>query len=370
MRILQLGKFYPVRGGVEKVMSDLTRGLGDRGVECDMLCASLPPQEPGVIPYGAHSRVICVPAIVKKSATMISPAMISYLKRHHDYDIIHIHHPDPMATLALRLSGYRGKVVLHWHSDIIKQKSLLKFYLPLQKWFLERADVIIGTSEKYIEESPFLTGYRHKALAVPIGVPQVIGEPGKVFRIREKMGGRKMVFSLGRFVEYKGYEYLVEAVKELPDDYILVMGGDGPLRDEMMARAEYMGLSARIIFPGRIPDSDLSSWISACDVFVLSSVMKSEAFAVVQVEAMSCGKPVVATRIPGSGVSWVNADGVSGINVPVRNSSALAEAIRDVCSDSGKYELFSANARKRYLELFTLDKMIDSCIEVYNSLLK
>jgi hypothetical protein len=74
----------------------------------------------------------------------------------HEYDIIHVHHPDPMAALALFCSGYKGRVVLHWHSDILKQKVLLKFYMPLQRWLLKRAEVLVGTTPIYVKESPLL----------------------------------------------------------------------------------------------------------------------------------------------------------------------------------------------------------------------
>lgn len=76
MKILQLGKFYPIRGGVEKVMWDLTRGLSERGTDCDMLCAELGIREPHIIQMNAHGRVVCLPAKTKKAGTMIAPKMI------------------------------------------------------------------------------------------------------------------------------------------------------------------------------------------------------------------------------------------------------------------------------------------------------
>lgn len=151
MKILELGKFYPIRGGVEKVMWDITNGVSQRGVDCDMLCAC---EEPQVISLNEHGRVICVRSLKKVAATMIAPAMISWLRKHRkEYDVIHIHHPDPMACLALFLSGYKGRVILHWHSDILKQKTLMKFYKPLQSWLIRRADSIVGTTPVYVAES-------------------------------------------------------------------------------------------------------------------------------------------------------------------------------------------------------------------------
>ena len=118
LRVLQLGKFYPIMGGVEKVMYDLMSGLSERGVPCDMLCA-LSQGSSRTFSINAHSRLIGCRTWMKVAATMISPDMIfSLRKRCRDYDIIHVHHPDPMACLALFLSGYKGKVILHWHADI------------------------------------------------------------------------------------------------------------------------------------------------------------------------------------------------------------------------------------------------------------
>ena len=157
MRILQLGKFFPVRGGVEKVMYDLTEGLSARGIACDMLCSSLRGLPGRVKDLPGGGRVICIKPIAKIAGTMIVPGMSEWLKVHcMEYDIIHVHHPDPMAALALRRSGYRGRVILHWHSDILKQKFFLTFYKPLLNWLIRRADTIVGTSPVYIKESPWL----------------------------------------------------------------------------------------------------------------------------------------------------------------------------------------------------------------------
>ena len=128
MKILQLGKFYPVLGGVEKVMFDITKGLSDEGVECDMMCATSDGRGSEVIELNGNGRIFRCRTWTKKAGTTIAPSMITELRRRaKEYDLIHIHHPDPMAAVALLLSGYKGKVVLHWHSDIISQKLLLNF---------------------------------------------------------------------------------------------------------------------------------------------------------------------------------------------------------------------------------------------------
>lgn len=379
MKILQLGKFYPIAGGVEKVMWDLTRGISRCGVDCDMLCAVLRDNVDvlsvmgphgrwveQMIEFNEHGQCICVAAGRKVAATMLSPAMVLWLRKHKgEYDVIHVHHPDPMACVSLFLSGYKGKVVLHWHSDILKQKGLLKFYEPLQAWLIRRADVILGTSPVYVKESPYLKGVQDKVSYLPIGVEDNLRDTGISVD-----GGRKVVFSMGRLVEYKGYEYLVDAAKYLPDDYVIHIGGNGPLREELESRIIDAGLERKVKLLGHIPDRELPQRYNSCDVFVMSSVMKTEAFGIVQIEAMSCGKPIVATHIPGSGVDWVNEDGVSGLNVPIEDPEALAAAIVAICSDPVRYREYCAASRRRYERLFSFDAMIDGALAVYGRLLK
>jgi rhamnosyl/mannosyltransferase len=312
-----------------------------------------------------------MPTWIKLAATVISPAMIGKLRKiQHEYDIIHIHHPDPMACLALFFSGYKGKVVLHWHSDILKQKTLLKLYGPLQRWLIKRADVIVGTTPVYIQQSPFLQQVQDKTTCILIGIDELKAAKEDVVRIKEQWAGKKIIFSIGRLVEYKGYEYLINAARYLNNDYVILIGGCGPLKNELQRLIDEQELTEKVKLMGFIPDNEeVAAYFMACDVFVLSSIWKTEAFGVVQIEAMSCGKPVVATRIEGSGVSWVNEEGVSGYNVEPQNAEALAGAIRKLLSDSQLYAAFSARARQRYETLFTQQKMIDSCLKLYNNLL-
>lgn len=365
-KILQLGKFFPIGGGVEKVMYDLMRGLSEMGVHCDMLCAACTGGSKNIV-LNDYSNLMCCKTWGKLAATMISPEMIFRLRRiAHQYDIIHIHHPDPMACLALFCSGYHGKVILHWHSDILKQRMWLKFYKPLQDWLLSRADLIVGTTPVYLKESPFLQHVQEKTYCLPIGVKPVIFHEDRVKALKALYPRKKIVFSLGRLIGYKGFSYLIDAARFLSEDYLILIGGTGPLRSELQQQIDSLNLSGKVKLLGFVSDEDLPSYYGACDLFCMSSVQKTEAFGIVQIEAMSCHKPVVATKIPESGVSWVNVDGVSGKNVEPGNAEALAMAIKGIL-ESSDYEHYCVGATKRYSEMFTYESMINNCLKLYQT---
>lgn len=370
IRVLHVGKFYPIIGGIEKVMYDIVEGISmNTNFRCDMLCASTDCSNHVI--HINNAKIISTATWIKAFATMISPSMIWQLRQIcNNYDIIHIHHPDPMAALALRLSGYKGKVILHWHSDILKQKLMLKLYKPLQSWLIKRADVIIGTTPKYLEQSPFLQDKHLRKICIPIGVDPIQYNNNKVKLLKTKYINKKIIFSLGRLVEYKGYEFLIRAAQYLSDDYVILIGGNGPLRSQLEELIDKLKLHKKVKLLGRISDEDLPTYYEACDIYVLSSIWKTEAFGIVQIEAMSCGKPVIATKIEGSGVDWVNEDGISGINVAPMNAKAISDAILFILSDQKHYNKLSQGARNRYESFFRKDIMITKCIELYKSISK
>ena len=370
MKVLQLGKFYPILGGVEKVMYDLMCGLSQKGVFCDMLCATV--KGKGFTrKLNERSTLYCTHTHSKKAGAMLSPSMISMLRKIcKEYDIIHVHHPDPMAALALFLSGYKGKVVLHWHSDIVKQRFLLKFYLPLQRWLIRRADLIIGTSPVYLKGSPYLKNVQDKTVCLPIGIAEMSRNHARAVEVNNSFKGKKIIFSLGRMVSYKGFQYLVEAAKYLSDDYVVVIGGNGPLQNNLLERINALSLQQKVLLPGRIPDEDLVAYYEACRLFCLPSVMKTEAFGIVQIEAMSFGKPVVTTTIPDSGVAWVNVHGASGLNVTPGDARCLAEAIQAICDNEDTYNHYSEGALRNFKTRFTQQEMIENCINIYSMLWK
>lgn len=372
MRALQLGKFYPVHGGVEKVMELLRDNLPLRGVSTDMLCCHYDANPYQVIRHSDGGQTYICHTWFRKFGTTFAPQLLSKLREiQADYDLIHVHHPDPMSAWALRHSGYRGHVLLHWHSDVLVHPTLYRLFQPIEGWMLNRADRVIGTTPVYVEESPQIARGlrdRSKLTYLPIGVPYIEADPRLVEEIRQKYQGKRILLTIGRLVPYKGMEYLVEMAQHLPDDYIVLIAGSGPLKAELQAQIERGQLQDKVELLGFVPNEAKAAYLEACHLFMLSSVTKNEAFAIVQVEAMSHSKPVVSTQIPESGVAWVNADRVSGRTVPVRDAEALAEAVCEICQSEGVYRTYAEAARQRYEELFTIDKMVDRCVDIYRSI--
>jgi rhamnosyl/mannosyltransferase len=369
MRVLQFGKFYPPSiGGIERVMCDITEGLNSSGIRCDVLCSN----ETNRFVDGTVNgyRVVRTRSYGVYLSTSLSPQLTSKLREmHKHYDIIHAHLPDPMANVALRVVNPGAGLVLHWHNDIIRQKALLRFYLPLQTWMLKRADAIITTSPNYIDGSAYLSPFRHKCHVVPIGVDveDIRSSPSTVARIKDKFQGKRIVFAIGRLSEYKGYKYLIEAGGHLGDDYVILIAGSGPLKHDLGKRIAQRRLQDRVFLLGPIRHEDVGSYYEACDVFCLSSVSRNEGFGLVQLEAMLFRKPVVSTRVPGSGITWANLDGETGLVVEPRDPAALARAIDRICSDADLYARLAAGGFKRVTGCFTKGQMLSSTLEVYRT---
>ena len=371
MRVLQISKFYPpVMGGIESVTWELTEGLNRAGIPTDVLCSAQRARS-SVESMGSGCEVLRSASLGMWMSTSMAPAMLWQLRRRvARYDLFHVHMPDPMAALALWAVRPRGKVVVHWHSDVIRQRRALRAYEPLQRWLLQRADAIVATSLPYAEASTTLQPWRAKIAVIPIGISdnhtQVCSV--KAGAIRQRFRRRRIVFSLGRMTYYKGFEVLIEAAATLPDDCVVLIGGHGELLDHYRTMVAQRGLAGKVHLLGHINDDDLASHFEACDVFCMPSTLRAEAYGVAIVEAMVMGRPIVATDIPGSGVPWVNEHGRTGFNVPVGEAAALTQALCRLLGDEALRTQFGAASRQRYMDEFHAGLMTQRTIELYRRL--
>lgn len=368
MKVLHLSKFYPPEvGGIELFISDLVEQLS-KHITCDMLCANT--NNKTVVEKRETYTIIRAASYGSLFSTSIAPSMIGLLKEiGNKYDLIHLHLPNPLANIAYFMVRPDAKLVLHWHSDIIRQKKLMLFYRPLQDWLLKRADLIIATSESYLEHSEYLQHYKGKCALIPLGLTadRLHVNDEKVRHIKNKFSDKPIIFTLGRLVYYKGMDYLIDAMKGV-NAYLLI-GGTGPLQDKMQTQINLLDLNKTVFLLSRIEDDDLGAYYQACDVFCLPSIYKAEAFGLVQLEAMYFGKPIVSTDIIGSGVSWVNQHNITGRIVPPKNSNALSAALTQIIGDADLKAILGRNGRERFEREFTISTVADKTLKAYKQLL-
>ena len=154
---------------------------------------------------------------------------------------------------------------------------------------------------------------------------------------------------------FRSLEVLLDAMDRC--DGSLVIVGEGPLEGALRALVTQKRLAERVVFAGRVPDPDLPAFYQACDVFVLPSIARTEAFGVVQIEAMAAGKPVVSSNLP-TGVPWVNQDGISGLVVTPGDPAALGDALRRLLDDGALRGRLGEGARRRAQTMFSRERMV------------
>lgn len=373
IRVLQVNKlYYPVTGGIERVVQQLAEGLCEDTDTKVLVCR----KKGRTIVEQIHG----IEVTRASSMGMLSslPLSVSFLWKFRrmakDRDIIHIHMPFPLGDLACFLSGYKGRVILWWHSDIVRQKKLMKLYRPLMEWLLRRADCIVVATQGHIDGSKYLKPYQEKCRIIPFGVDLKIEkeadrwyEEGRLLeRSEEKPDAVKFLF-VGRLVYYKGCRTMIEAFVQAAKGNSRIqldIVGTGSLEPELKKQTEELGLTDRIYFHADVSDDELIQYFKECDVFVLPSLQRSEAFGLVQIEAMAFGRPVINTKLP-SGVPYVSLHGETGLTVEPGNTAELAEAMQYLAEHPAERCRMGEQARARMEEQFRMDKMLERVLRLY-----
>lgn len=369
MKVLQVNKlYYPWIGGVEKVVQNIAEGLKDKADVTVLVCR----------PKGRGQREVVNDVTIVRAASLgiflsmpVSPGFPFLLKRLSKHaDILHFHMPFPLGIVSYLAAKPKGRVVLWWHSDIVRQKKIMLLYKPLLRRFLKRADSIIIASPEHIENSPYLRDFWNKCEVIPFGINtdglQLNSDvQAKVEKIRSKHGPNIVLF-VGRLIYYKGAEHLIRAMKDV-DGRLLVVG-EGPLESRLRSQVAELGIEDKVAFLGRVRDQEMAAYYHSCDAFVLPSIARSEAFGIVQLEAMACGKPVINTELP-TGVPRVSRNGETGITVPPADPVALSRAINKLLTDSALRQTYGGNARRRVEDHFSLSRMINDVYRIYQKVL-
>jgi glycosyltransferase involved in cell wall biosynthesis len=363
INVLHVGKFYPPHlGGMETHLETLCRELRKTMNVRALVANDKRRDEDSIIDGVSVSRLAMHFSI---AGAPVCTSMAWKLRR-AAADIVHVHVPNPAGIVAVMASGYKGKLIVTWHSDVVRQRRLAQIFAPIQRRFLRASSAIVVTSPNYLQSSPDLASFRDRCHVIPFGIDgdhirRV--DPDAVKAIRDRYPG-PLLLAVGRMVYYKGFEFLIRAMRDIKATLLLI--GEGPLRHSLEQQARALGVSERVIFLGTL--SDIAAYYHACDVFVLPSVHRSEAFGIVQLEAMACGKPVVNTRVD-SGVPFVSLDGVTGVTVPPRDVEALRHAINRLLANSDLRAHYGNAGRKRVDSEFSRGAMVLRTRDLYESML-
>ena len=352
---------YPHIGGIEAVIAQINDSLPNENFEKEVVCCSNTEKssfENGV----TYNRCRF---LFEFAANTISPEFIWKLSKINT-DILHYHMPFIFAVIAHFIARPKyKKLYITYHSDIIGYDKIMKPFWFIYKKFINRVDKIHVLSPNIIETSNIINPYKEKCVVIPQGINlEDKSNEEKVNQIKEKYKGKKILFSLGRLVKYKGFIYGIEAMKQV-ENAVYLIGGSGPLQEQYQQYIKDNGLEEKVILLGRIEQQDLDVYYKASDIYLFPSIMQSEAFGIVQLEAMRHGKPVINTNL-GTGVNYVSLNNETGITVEPENSEQLTEAINKLLNNNKLREQFGKNARKRVEDVFNIVKVRELYRNLYD----
>ncbi|MCC6073200.1 glycosyltransferase family 4 protein [Massilia sp. GCM10020059] len=367
MRVLHFYKtYYPDSvGGIEQVIRQMCVGTGRLGVTNDVLTLTRQKDNADFEFEGHHVRR--VPLDFEIASNAVSFAAFGELARMAEQaDVVHYHFPWPFMDLAHFISRVNKPSLVTYHSDIVRQKHLLRLYQPLKHRFLKSVDAIVASSPNYMASSQVLERYQDKTRVITYGLDKSTypaAKPELMDKWRAKVGERFFLF-VGVLRYYKGLHILLDAVAS--SDYPVVIVGSGPIEAELKAHAERLGLK-HVLFVGAVDEDDKAALLTLCYAMAFPSHLRSEAFGISLLEGAMYGKPMISSEI-GTGTTYINIDGDTGLVVPPSDPQALGEAMRTLWDNPQLAADMGKRAEARYWELFSSETMASNYLALYEEL--
>lgn len=368
MKVLHFFKTYlpDTVGGIEQVINQVARGTANLGVTTEVLTLS-PAVGDRTIEVDGHLVHRCRSNFEVASTPFSISAFFRFRQLAKEADIIHYHFPYPFADVLHFATRINKPSLVSYHSDIIKQKHLLKFYKPLQHQFLNSVDHIVAASPNYLESSKILGEFKYKTSVIPYGLDKSSYPAPSIEKIKfwEEQFGTRFFLFIGVLRYYKGLHILVEAARN--SDYPIVILGSGPVEKELKQQAEKLGVS-NIHFVGRQSEEDKVALLELCYAVVFPSHLRSEAFGISLLEGAMYGKPLISSEI-GTGTTYINIDKETGVVVPPSDSDALRQAMDYLWDNPEEAADMGKRAEARYWKLFAAEKMAQSYVDLYKKLI-
>lgn len=367
MRVLHFFKtaFPDSMGGVEQVISQIARGANKRGVKTDVLALTSDPVAATVEIDGYLVHRAKLDLHIASTGFSVS-AFGRFSRLAREADVIHYHFPWPFMDLVHFATRVKKPTLVTYHSDIIRQRHLLKLYRPLMQKFLASVDRIVATSPNYLATSDVLQKFSDKVSVIPIGLDKAsYPQPGqdRLQYWREQIGPKFFLF-IGVLRYYKGLHTLLEAAQGT--DYPIVIVGSGPIEQELKAQVARLGLR-HIHFLGRLSDEDKVALLMLCYGLAFPSHLRSEAFGISLLEGAMYGKPMISCEI-GTGTTYINIKDETGLVVPPSDAVALRQAMRYLWEHPAEAADMGRRAEERYWKYFTADQMVEDYVALYREL--
>lgn len=371
LRICHLGKYYPpAPGGIETHVRTLARAQAALGCDVRVYCLAHEKGPTAVDQDGPVEVTRFRPAA--SVAKLDYCPELAYALRRVEADVLHMQVPNPTMLLAVLAARPKVPLVVTYQSDVVRQRLRAALFRPLERLAYRHVRAILATSPTYVPGSRFLRAYADRIRILPMGInldpyrDPSEADSAEAEDIRLRYPG-PVWLGCGRLIYYKGFLNAVRALTEVPGTLLIV--GDGPDRASIEAEAGRLGVRDRVHLLGSMPYQKVVPYYLAAEAFWFPSNARSEAFGIVQVEAMASGCPVLNTEIPHSGVSWVSPHGQTGLTVPVNDPSALAKAARRLLEEPGLRAHLAASARARASEEFSDHVMAERSLAIYRQVL-
>jgi glycosyltransferase involved in cell wall biosynthesis len=369
MRVLHVFKtYYPDSfGGIEQVIRQLSASTAHMGVATQIFTLSRQATTTPVLHDGATMVIRAQTNLDLASTPMSYKALPIFRDAVRRADLIHYHYPWPFGDLLHLLGGQTKPAVLSYHSDVVRQRGLMPLYRPLMRHFFSNLRAIVPASPNYLQTSEILQSYLDKVTVIPYGLNERSYPPllsDRVSHWQTKVGQDFFLF-VGVLRYYKGLHILLDACANSSSRVVIV--GAGPVEADLKRQAKRLGLK-NVQFLGAVSDEDKVALLKLCRAVVFPSHLRSEAFGVTLLEGAMYGKPLISAEI-GTGSSYVNIDGVTGLVVPPNDSSALRAAMHCLEQDGALAAEMGRSARERFDALFTADRMAQSYVALYKRVL-